>query len=122
MRETASTFPEPECPCRALCQNHPGIVLGTNDCVRRGLRAEGRPRALWCTTTALHYAHLAMSLINLGALGCVLLMRGLAYVHELAQPAALRFRFPARDDSEPKGRRAVDARLQSPLVRWLDGA
>jgi len=74
----------------------------------------GRPStSLCCTTTALHYAHLAMSLINLGALGCVLLMRGLAYVHELAQPAAPRFRFPARDDSEPKGRRAVDARLQS---------
>ena len=50
------------------------------------------------TTTALHYAHLAMSLINLGALGRVLLMRGLAYVHEFAQPAGLRFRFPVRDD------------------------
>jgi putative transposase len=49
-------------------------------------------------TTALHYAHLAMSLINLGALGRVLLMRGLAYVHEFAQPAGLRFRFPVRDD------------------------
>src|SRR5215469_10431346 len=83
----------------------------------------GRPSGnSWTITTALHYAHLAMSLINRGALGCVLLMRGLAGVHELAQAAALRFRFPARDDSEPKGRRAVDARLQSPLVRWPDGA
>ena len=31
-------------------------------------------------------------------LGRVLLMRGLAYVHEFAQPAGLRFRFPVRDD------------------------
>src|SRR5215467_7550337 len=42
--EVTTEFAELECPRGALRENHPGILLGADDSIRRRLVAKGDPR------------------------------------------------------------------------------